>query len=73
MAECVSQPARYVDHDRCINPEYLADLMRFRVGAHWLSVVTGRWADGGTVRAQRYCRKSINQNARPAMPMAKQT
>ena len=21
MAECVSQPARYVDHDRCINPE----------------------------------------------------
>ena len=59
MAECVSQPARYVDHDRCINPEYLADLMRFRVGAHWLSVVTGRWADGGTVRAQRYCRKCM--------------
>ena len=48
MAECVSQPARYVDHDRCINPEHLADLMRFRVGSHWLSVVTGRWTDGGT-------------------------
>ena len=59
MAECVSQPARYVDHDRCINPEHLADLMRFRVGSHWLSVVTGRWADGGTVRAQRYCRKCM--------------
>ena len=59
MAECVSQPARYVDHDRCINPEHLADLMRFRVGSHWLSVVTGRWADGGTVRAQRYGRKCM--------------
>ena len=59
MAECVSQPARYVDHDRCINPEHLADLMRFRVGSHWLSVVTGRWAEGGTVRAQRYCRKCM--------------
>ena len=59
MAECVSQPARYVDHDRGINPEHLADLMRFRVGSHWLSVVTGRWADGGTVRAQRYCRKCM--------------
>ena len=43
MAECVSQPAKYVDHDRCINTEHLADLMRFRVGSHWLSVVTGRW------------------------------
>ena len=41
------------------NPEHLADLMRFRVGSHWLSVVTGRWTDGGTVRAQRYCRKCM--------------
>ena len=29
------------------------------MGSHWLSVVTGRWTDGGTVRAQRYCRKCM--------------
>jgi len=30
MSECISQRAQYVDHDRCINPEHLADLMRLR-------------------------------------------
>ena len=30
------------------------------MGSHWLSVVTGHWtADGGTVRAHRYCRKCM--------------
>ena len=33
--------------------------MRFRVGSHWLSVVTGRWTDGGYVRAHIYCRKCM--------------
>ena len=59
MAECILQPAKYVNHDRCINPEHLADLMRFRVGSHWLSVVTGRWTDGGIVRVHRYCAKCM--------------
>jgi len=31
--------------------------MRLRLGADWLSVVTGRWVNGGTQRAQRYCKK----------------
>ena len=59
MAECVSPPAKYVYHDRCMNIELLADLMRFRGGSHWLNVATGRWTDGGTVRAHRYYRKCM--------------
>jgi len=59
MSECISQCAPYVDHDRCINPEHLDDLMRLRLGSHWLSVVTGRWTDGGTARTHRYCRKCM--------------
>jgi len=27
-----------------------------RLGAHWLSVVTGRWINGGNQRGQRYCK-----------------
>jgi len=59
MSECMSQRACYVDNDRCINPEHLADLMRLRLGSHWLNVVTGRWTDGGIARAHRYCRKCM--------------
>ena len=51
------------------NPEHFADLMRFRVGSHWLSVVTGRWTDGGTVRAQRYCRKCMAYTFRLSRPL----
>jgi hypothetical protein len=58
MSDCNSQPAPYVDHRYCINPEPLADLMR--LGAHWLNVVTGRWTNGGTERrTERYCRKCM--------------
>ena len=39
--------------------EQLADLMRLRLGSHWLSVVTGRWTDDGTARTRRYCRKCM--------------
>ena len=39
MCECRSQRAPYVAHDWNINPEYLADFMRIRLGSHWLSVV----------------------------------
>jgi hypothetical protein len=52
-SDCISQPAPYVDHGCCINPEHLADLMRLRLGAHWLNVVTGRWTNGGTEHTQR--------------------
>ena len=30
------------------------------MGSHWLSVVTERWTDGGTVRAHGYCRMCIS-------------
>jgi len=56
-SECISQRAPYFAHDRNNNPEYLDDLMRLRLGSHWLSVVTGRSTDGGTARPHRYCRK----------------
>jgi hypothetical protein len=56
MSDCISQPAPYVNHGSCINPEHLADLMRLRLGAHWLNGVTGRWTNGGT---QRNCRKGM--------------
>jgi hypothetical protein len=33
--------------------------MRLELGAHWLSVVTGRWTNGGTQLTQGYCRKCV--------------
>jgi hypothetical protein len=38
MSQCISQPAPYVDYDKYIHPEHLADLMRIRLGCHWLNV-----------------------------------
>ena len=60
MSQCISQLATYVDNDHCINPEHLAYLLRLRLVSHWLSVVTGRWTDGGTAAwTHRYCRKCM--------------
>jgi hypothetical protein len=59
MSDCISQPAPYVDNGCCIKLEHLADLMRLRLGALWLNVVTGRWTNGGTERTHRYCRKCM--------------
>ena len=52
MSECISQRAPHVAHDRNINPEYLVDFMRLRLGSNWVGVVTGRWTDGGIARTQ---------------------
>jgi hypothetical protein len=51
-SESISQPAPYVDHGCCINPEHLADLMRLKLGTRWLIVVTGRGTNGGTQRTR---------------------
>jgi hypothetical protein len=37
------------------------DLLRLRVGGHWLNVVTGRWINGGRDRRSRLCRKSAGR------------
>jgi hypothetical protein len=57
MSECISQPAKYVNFDSNFNTEHLMDLVRLRVGGHWLNVVTGRWIDGGRDRRSRLCWK----------------
>ena len=63
MNDRVSQPAPYIKHGRPIHPNHLLDLMRFRLGVHWLAVVTGRWSNpvdgtaGGVPRPYRRCRK----------------
>ena len=54
-----SVQSEYVDYDCCINPEHLVDLMRLRLGSHWLSVVTGHWTDGDIAWVPMYCSKCM--------------
>ena len=37
----------------------MVDRMRLRLGSHLLSVLTGRWTDGGLAWAHSYCRKCM--------------
>ena len=50
-------PAPYVNYSGIIPHDHLMDLMQFRLGAHWLRVVTGRWEGGGIPRTDRLCQK----------------
>ena len=66
MSGDVSQAANYVVNDCFVQSGHLRNLVQFRVGAHKLQVVVGRWAklsrqSGG--RSCRWCAPSVG-NAR---------
>lgn len=58
MQNDFGEAAPYVDYSGIIEHDHLMDLMHFRMGAHWLRVVTGRWEGaGGIPRTDRLCTK----------------
>src|SRR4029079_1626027 len=56
MSADVSQAASYVSGNCFIQPGHLRRLVRFRVGAHKLQVVVGRWAKKSRQSGGRACR-----------------